>query len=121
MNALMLAGLNEIIQGIIMPICISFIASMVRAALFGWYGFRHYFANLTVGIFGGLIAHWVCAYYSCPSTIEAVIISVSSLISYDAMKAIFSRRSMTFVGEAVRKRLEREILTRGAPNKEHDE
>lgn len=121
MNALMLAGLSEIIQGIIVPICISFIASLVRAALFGWYGFKHYFANLTVGIFGGLLAHWVCAFYACPSTIEAVIISVSSLISYDAMKAIFSKRAVTCVGEAVRKRLEREILTRCAPSKGDDE
>lgn len=115
MNPLLWAGLEEILKGILVPFFISLGVSVVRIALFGWHGIRHYMANLTVGIFGGTLADWILQYYDVPMNIRAPIISVSALISWDAMRYFFSRKTLGDIGGAATKRICHEILHRGAP------
>lgn len=120
MNPLLYVGVDELLQGIVCPIIISLAVGFVRAALWGWHGFRHFIANTTVGIFGGVIAHWILLHFSFDPTINAVIIACCALISKDAMQKIFSRQTAHCIGDAIRRRLEREILHRGAPDRERD-
>lgn len=109
-------GVNDIFQGIVAPVIISFAASIVRGCLFGWHGFRHFFANLCVGIFGGVLAHWILARYDLDPTMNAVIVACAALISRDMLQTLFSRQTLEIIASAIKGRIAHEIMSRGAAN-----
>lgn len=118
MNPLLFVGVDDIIQGIVTPVAISFGASIVRAALWGWHGTRHFIANTIVGMFGGVMAHWILSRFDFDPTMDAVIIACAAMVSKDAMQKIFSRHTIHYLGDAFKRRIEREILHRAAPKKD---
>lgn len=117
MNPLLYVGIDDLLQGILCPIAISFCAGIVRAALWGWHGTRHFVSNLIVGMFGGVLAHWILSRFDLDPTMDAVIIALSALISKDAMQKVFSRQTVHYLGDAIKRRIEREILHRAAPER----
>lgn len=118
MKTLLFAGYDLIIDGILIPIVIGIFATAVRIALWGWHGLRHATACLCVGIFSGVCAHWILGEFQFSPTLNAVIISMAALFSSDMLRAVFSRRTLHAAANAMRKRLEHEILYRGRSREE---
>lgn len=118
MTHLLLVGMDELLQGIIIPIAISLVASLVRIAIWGWRGSRHFAATLCTGCFAGVMAHWILAHFAFDPTINAVIISFSALLSRDALALIFNRRNMARARQAIGQRMVDEILHRCRPREE---
>lgn len=116
---LALVGTDELMQGILMPVGISFFASVARIALWGWKGVRHFAATLYTGCFAGVMAHWILAHCNLEPTINAIIISSAALLSRDGLSLIFSRRLLARARRAVGDRLADEIINRGRPARSH--
>lgn len=110
-------GLNDLLEGILIPIAISILASVVRVALWGWKGVRHFAANICVSCFAGVCAHWLLSCFHLSPTVNAVIISLAALLSRDCLAMVFSRKTLAVTAGAVRKRIVSEIVYRAAPSR----
>ncbi len=113
MNNLLYNGYERLLQGLGLSLAISFAASLVRVALYGWHGLRDYCASLCVGCFTAICAGWLLNLYDLPMTVNAVIIGLSGICGKDLLSFLLSRRAMADVASAIRQRLSWEILHRG--------
>lgn len=116
-----LAGFEHLMHGIAVPILMGLLSGIVRLALHGWKGFGDWAATTFIGIFAGLIAHWLLAGSSYDSTMKALIEVMAALFGRDIMSFLFSKRTLAVLARASLKRAEHEILNRGrARNEERD-
>lgn len=108
-----LAGLEHLTHGIVVPITMGLLSGIARVALHGWKGFGDWAATSFIGIFAGLIAHWLLATTSYDPTMKALVEVMAALFGRDIMSFIFSKRTLAVIARASLKRAEHEILNRG--------
>ena len=114
------AGLEHIVHGIAVPIAMGLLSGIARVALHGWKGFGDWTATTFIGIFAGLIAHWLLFNASYDPTMKALIEVMAALFGRDLMSFLFSRRTLSVLARASLKRAEHEILNRGRAREDWD-
>lgn len=100
-------GLDTILQGIATPLIISLGAVIMRIALFGWHGVRHFAANFFVAIFMGIMCHWVLTGYDLNPSVVAGLTCACALMAKDFLDMLMSDR----VRQALVERVIHEIRT----------
>lgn len=102
---LIFQGLETLLQGLILPFIMSVFGSLVQVALQGWQGFRVYIANYFCSLFLAVISHWILLRYDMPGEYKAVIIGMSSLISYNVLRYLTSKSFLTVILQLIGKRI----------------
>lgn len=118
MNKFLYDGYEVLLQSILVPLSISFCASIVRVALYGWHGVKDYFASLCVGCFASVCASWLLSMYDLPMPVSAVIIGLAGITGKDTLGFLLSRRTLARIGAAARRRMIHEIMNRGKAGNE---
>ena len=74
-------GMSELIVGIVVPLLLGIISTIVRLLRYGWRGLRHFAASLITSVFVGVTVFWGLDYANLPPTVDASIISVCAYMS----------------------------------------
>lgn len=96
-------------RDLLLPVILSTVACIVYVIKCGWKGFTNFISLWCIACFCGVMAHWCAMHYGITGNLNAVIVSMSALLSHFIMDILLHPQ----VREAVKKRLVREILTRG--------
>lgn len=102
---LIFQGIEDILQGIAIPLIIAVCACIMRIAMVGWHGVRHFFANFCVAVLMGVLAYWVLTSYGLNPNVVAALTCACSLLAKDFLDMLMSER----VRHAIRERLIYEI------------
>lgn len=101
-------GLEAIMAGVVIPIILSTAATVVYVSKCGWHGIRHFFSCWCISCFMGVCAHWLLEHLQINSTLSALIISMSALLSHAILDILFHPK----LRAAIIRRLNYEISTR---------
>lgn len=112
MNDILLKGYEELLEGILIPLLISLAASFVRVSLYGWHGIKDYAASLCAGSFAAVATSWVLQTYAIPLPIHSTIVGLAAIIGKDTLSLLLSRRLLSRLAIAARRRLIQEIAGR---------
>lgn len=115
MNPVFIAGWEEIMEGIIMPVAIAVFSTFVRVALWGWTNIASVAATMCASCFVGICTHWILTGLGWPPTLTAGIVSLMAIFSREMLLGLFSRRTLL----VIRRRFYLEIMTRGRKGR-HD-
>lgn len=96
-------------RDIVLPIILSTVASVLYVIRSGWKGFADFAACWFTACFCGVMGHWVAMHYGITGNMNAVIVSMTALLSHLIMDILFHPQ----IREAIKRRLINEILTRG--------
>ena len=84
-------GLNELLNGLGVPLVIGFVSSFVRITRFGWRSWRQFAVSAIVSCFVGVMVYWGLDYVNLPPTVDAAIIAISSYMGGNLLDAIQAR------------------------------
>lgn len=97
------------VENVVLPAILSTVATLIYVIKCGWHGLLDFLAKWAIASFTGVLAHWTALHYGITGALNAVIISMSALISHMLMEVLFNPQIM----DAIKERLLHEIKTRG--------
>ena len=104
-NDLLFQGMESLLVGLVLPVILSFVASLVQVALRGWRGFRNYMANYCLSFFMAVITHWILLNYAISGEYKAILISAAALISNDVLSYLTSRNFVSSILRIIGKKI----------------
>lgn len=81
----------EILATAIGPAILGIVASVVRQARYGWKGFRHFMAGLTMSVFTAVITGLLLEMYDMPATAVTAIVGMSAYSGGTLLDALLWR------------------------------
>lgn len=117
MYRIMTQGMEDLLVGIVAPIILSTVATIIYLVIHGWRGICNALSTWGISCFMGVLAHWACLEYAVSGTLSAIIISMSALLSHTILDILFHPQ----IRKAFMQRLTLEIHTRGRTPKRADD
>lgn len=86
----------EVFANVLLPIALSFGASLVRVAKYGWHGLKEYVKDFVICSFMGVIIFWSLDYVDLPPTVDAAITGGASYAGKELLEA-FTEKAIALI------------------------
>lgn len=103
------SSIGFLVENIVLPVILSTVATIIYTIKNGWRGIRNFFATWCIACFAGVCASWGIAHLNYNPSLNALIISMTALLSHLILDVIFHPE----IRNAIRRRIVNEISERG--------